>query len=116
MDSTVGGLAMSLEFGWNVAALAILRRQARSVVRRRTDRSNTGSSGQTSGHPAISIASCQRYHELVDKRPGSELTVLERFEMERIEARLDAEAETPKPRLGIANGRGISYSRLKTCY
>ena len=35
----------------------------------------------------------QRYHELVDKRLVSELTVLERFELERIETRLDAEDE-----------------------
>lgn len=38
----------------------------------------------------------QRYHELVDKRIGSELTVLERFELERIEARLDAEDTDPQ--------------------
>jgi 2-methylcitrate dehydratase PrpD len=38
----------------------------------------------------------QRYHELVDKRLGSELTVLERFELERIETRLDAEDRDPE--------------------
>jgi hypothetical protein len=38
----------------------------------------------------------QRYHELVDKRLVSELTVLERFELERIETRLDAEDEDPR--------------------
>jgi hypothetical protein len=38
----------------------------------------------------------QRYHELVDKRLVSELTVLERFELERIETRLDAEDRDPK--------------------
>jgi hypothetical protein len=38
----------------------------------------------------------QRYHELVDKRLGSELTVLERFEMERIETRLNAEDRDPE--------------------
>lgn len=32
-----------------------------------------------------------RYHELVDQRLGGELTLLERFELERIETRLDAE-------------------------
>lgn len=37
-----------------------------------------------------------RYHELVDQRLGSELTVLERFELERIEARLDAEDRDPQ--------------------
>ena len=34
-----------------------------------------------------------RYHELVDKRPN--LDALERFELERIEARLDAEDRDP---------------------
>ena len=34
-----------------------------------------------------------RYHELVDKRPA--LDALERFELERIEARLDAEDTDP---------------------
>ena len=38
----------------------------------------------------------QRYHELVDKRLGSELTALERFELEWIEARLDAEDRDPQ--------------------
>lgn len=38
----------------------------------------------------------QRYHELVDKGLESGLTVLERFEMERIEARLDAEERDPQ--------------------
>jgi Arc/MetJ-type ribon-helix-helix transcriptional regulator len=38
----------------------------------------------------------QRYHDLVDKRLESELTVLERFELERIEARLDAEDRDPQ--------------------
>jgi hypothetical protein len=38
----------------------------------------------------------QRYHELVDKRLGSELTILERFELERIETRLDAEDRDPE--------------------
>lgn len=38
----------------------------------------------------------QLYHELVDKRLESELTVLERFELERIEARLDAEDRDPQ--------------------
>ena len=33
----------------------------------------------------------QRYHDLVDKSLGGELTALERFELERIEVRLDAE-------------------------
>src|SRR5271165_3683611 len=33
----------------------------------------------------------QRFHELVDKGLGPGLSVLERFELERIEARLDAE-------------------------
>jgi hypothetical protein len=33
----------------------------------------------------------QRYHDLVDKGMGGELTALERFELERIEIRLDAE-------------------------
>ncbi len=37
----------------------------------------------------------QRYHELVDKRLGGDLTVLERFELERIEIRLDAEDRDP---------------------
>ena len=31
----------------------------------------------------------QRYHELVDKRMGGPLTAMERFELERIEIRLD---------------------------
>jgi hypothetical protein len=35
----------------------------------------------------------ERYHELVDKRPH--LNALERFELERIEARLDAEDIDP---------------------
>ena len=38
----------------------------------------------------------QRYHELVDKRLVSKLTVLERFELERIETRLDAEDRDPQ--------------------
>lgn len=38
----------------------------------------------------------RRYHELVDKRLESELTVLERFELERIEARLDTEDRDPQ--------------------
>ena len=38
----------------------------------------------------------QRYHELVDKRLTSQLTVLERFELERIGVRLDAEDRDPK--------------------
>ncbi|SPF47112.1 hypothetical protein SBA4_3630032 [Candidatus Sulfopaludibacter sp. SbA4] len=38
----------------------------------------------------------QRYHELVDKDLGSGLTVLERFELERIEVRLDAEDRDPQ--------------------
>jgi hypothetical protein len=38
----------------------------------------------------------QRYHELVDKRLASELTVRERFELERIEARLDADDKDPQ--------------------
>jgi hypothetical protein len=38
----------------------------------------------------------KRYHELVDQRLESELTVLERFELERIEARLDAEDRNPQ--------------------
>lgn len=33
----------------------------------------------------------QRYHDLVDKGMGGELSALERFELERIEIRLDAE-------------------------
>jgi len=37
-----------------------------------------------------------RYHELVDKDLGSGLTPLERFELERIEARLDAEDRDPQ--------------------
>lgn len=37
-----------------------------------------------------------RYHELIDKGLGSELTALERFELERIEARLDADDRDPK--------------------
>lgn len=36
----------------------------------------------------------ERYHELVDRRPG--LDALERFELGRIEARLDAEDRDPK--------------------
>jgi GTP1/Obg family GTP-binding protein len=36
----------------------------------------------------------ERYHELVDKRPG--LNALGRFELERIEARLDAEDRDPQ--------------------
>jgi hypothetical protein len=35
----------------------------------------------------------ERYHELVDKRP--DLNALERFELERIELRLDAEDRDP---------------------
>ena len=38
----------------------------------------------------------ERYHHLVDKSIESELTALERFEMERIEARLDAEDRDPE--------------------
>ena len=38
----------------------------------------------------------QRYHELVDQGLDSGLTVLERFELERIEARLDAEDRDPQ--------------------
>jgi GTP1/Obg family GTP-binding protein len=36
----------------------------------------------------------ERYHELVDKRP--DLNALERFELERIEAHLDAEDRDPQ--------------------
>jgi len=36
----------------------------------------------------------ERYHELVDRRP--ELNALEHFELERIEARLDAEDRDPE--------------------
>jgi hypothetical protein len=38
----------------------------------------------------------QRYHELVDKGLDGALTALERFELERIETRLDAEDRDPK--------------------
>jgi hypothetical protein len=38
----------------------------------------------------------QRYHDLVDKGMGGELTALERFELERIETRLDAEDRDPQ--------------------
>jgi len=38
----------------------------------------------------------QRYHELADQKLAGPLTVLERFELERIEARLDAEDKDPK--------------------
>lgn len=37
----------------------------------------------------------QRYHELVDARFVRDLTTLERFELERIVARLDAEDADP---------------------
>jgi uncharacterized protein (DUF433 family) len=38
----------------------------------------------------------QRYHDLADKSLRNGLTVLERFELERIEARLDAEDRDPR--------------------
>jgi hypothetical protein len=38
----------------------------------------------------------QRHHDLVDKGMGGELTALERFELERIETRLDAEDRDPQ--------------------
>jgi len=38
----------------------------------------------------------ERYHRLVDKSIESDLTPLERFEMERIETRLDAEDRDPE--------------------
>jgi len=38
----------------------------------------------------------QRYHDLVDKGLENELTALERFELERIETRLDAEDREPQ--------------------
>jgi hypothetical protein len=38
----------------------------------------------------------QRYHELVDKRLASDLTAMERFELERIEIRLDAGERDPE--------------------
>lgn len=38
----------------------------------------------------------QRYHELVDKRLGGDLSAMERFELERIEVRLDAEDRDPE--------------------
>jgi len=62
--------------------------------------------GATADSEALTVASRiasmadrevrQRYHELVDKDLGSGLTVLERFELERIEARLDAEDRNPQ--------------------
>jgi len=38
----------------------------------------------------------RRYHQLVDKRLDGDLTALERFEMERIEIRLDAADRDPQ--------------------
>jgi hypothetical protein len=38
----------------------------------------------------------QRYHDLVDQGMEGELTALERFELDRIEARLDAEDRDPE--------------------
>jgi len=37
-----------------------------------------------------------RYHELVDKQLAGPLTAMERFELERIELRLDAEDRDPE--------------------
>jgi hypothetical protein len=38
----------------------------------------------------------ERYHQLADERLDRDLTALERFELERIEARLDAEDRDPQ--------------------
>lgn len=38
----------------------------------------------------------ERYHQIVDERQDRHLTALERFELERIEARLDAEDRDPQ--------------------
>jgi len=38
----------------------------------------------------------ERYHQLVDERLDRDLTALERFELERIEGRLDAEDRDPQ--------------------
>lgn len=78
------------------------RRESRpskhTPVMRRTNRAaNGGTAAVSEAQKVASRVAClpdgevrQRYHELVDKRISSALTVLERFELERIETRLDA--------------------------
>ena len=41
------------------------------------------------------VEAAQRYHELIDKQLDASLTVAERFELERIEARLNAGDRAP---------------------
>jgi hypothetical protein len=52
----------------------------------------------------------ERFHHLVDKSIENQLTALERFEMERIELRLDAEDRDPDVE---ANDREWEFQRIK---
>jgi Arc/MetJ-type ribon-helix-helix transcriptional regulator len=81
-------------------SLEIIEAQERqNLIAKEDNQSGTDTEALTVASRIASMADRevrQRYHELVDKRLESELTVLERFELERIVARLDAEDRDPQ--------------------